>query len=525
MTKRVLIFFWIICLCLLNNSCIKTGDFDFDGDGNLGFTYDLAFPLVDQHLTLGELLPDFRGQYVISGPDGLLRIVYREDFLFDFSYLGFFIPNIDRFETLFVPLAFPQDSLQLSASFETQLNIGEVRINSARTDSMDFTFQIHTGIQNDFRIDMTAHDIVDAYGRPFTASINNENRTIKSDLSGYSINPQPGNALRFGYTLTVFKDTLATEGSTGHVNIEVGFRNIEIDYAFGYFGQQTLNVSPGGTDLSIFERFPMDLLEIEQANMQIMVTNGFGIPISLDAQISTLTPTSPPTTLLINERLGHPQNLLAPPVSTIFQREIQDLINDNLGNLPHRVEYSATLTLNPDNDPTQQNFVSSNSFVRVEAGVEIPMRLRVGGLVVSDTIEFAGLPFPDGIQLFLIRANIHNAFPIDATVHIHLLDAQYQIIDSIWTTRPGEIGRKPFEIEGAPVNSAGHVIRPEVAQLEIPLSRGQIENLEKTRHIKIKGILNTSDHERNMISIFENSANEGFLRVMIGVRIRATGIF
>jgi len=538
MRKQLRIIFWIVGLGLMTNSCVRVDDFDPDGDLDFGITYDLAFPLVDQYLTFGDLLPDFDRQFVISGPDGLLRIVYREEFTFDFDALGVLIPDVPPVTeglSLIIP-PFTEASRSFSfPSISQQMTIDEgVRIDSARVQEMEFRFQINASIQNPFRIDMIARNVVDANGRPLQISrsfpgsrTGNQGTIIDSVLFAHTIipdNSQPENLhnLLFSYTITVYQDTLITEDQDAFASISASFRNIDPDYIFGYFGMQDFYVS-GYTDLSIFERFPMDLLEVEHAEMQIRVINAFGIPIALNADISTLRRNPPNVTMTLeNQRLDFPPNIFAPPAVTDppFRMDIQDLINDNLGNLPYRVQYSARLTLNPDNNPTQQNFASRSSFVRVEAGVEVPMRLRVGGLVVSDTIDFAGLPFPDGILSFSVRANLHNAFPIDVAVSLFMLDGNFQIIDSIWALTPDDTEKRPLTVPGGRVEN-GRVVEPRIAQMQVPLSNTQIENLKNTRHFKIIGVLNTSDHESQMVDIFENSQNEGFLRVMIGARVRA----
>jgi len=541
MRKQLRIIFWIAGLGLLSYSCVKVGDFDSDENGDFGITYDLAFPLVDQYLTFADLLPEFDRQFVISGPDGLLRIVYREEFTFGFDDLGVFVPDIQPVTVSFPTTTIPPDvdfvgnSMTFEQSHTQQMVIGDgIRIESARSQEMDFRFQISTQIQNPFRIDMIAHNVVDANGRPLQISrsfpgsrTGNQGAIIDSALFGYSLvpdNSQPTSLhmLNFNYTITVYRDTLITHEQIVFANVSVGFRNIELDHIFGYFGMQDFEVS-GYTDLSIFDQFPMDLLEIEHAEMQIRVTNAFGIPIAMNADISTLRRNPPNERMeIVDARLDFPSDILAPPVvSPPFQMEIQHLINDDIGNLPYRVQYSAILTLNPDNNPMQQNFASRNSFVRVEAGVEIPMRLRIGGLVVSDTIDFAGLPFPDGIISFSLRANLHNAFPIDAAVSLFFLDGNFQIIDSVWALTPEDTEKRPLAVPGGRIEN-GRVVEPAIAQMQVPLSNSQIENLRYTRHIKIVGVLSTSNQGAGMVNIFENSQNEGFLRVMIGARVRAT---
>jgi hypothetical protein len=546
MRKQLLILSCVVGLCLSLSSCIKEGDFDFE---NLRFSYDLPIPLVDSRLTFGDLLKNIQGQYVIADDNGLLRLVYREEFSFDISDLGVFIPDQPFGQTIPSILVlpgdlFPADSIPEKLTFPARLITEQgIRIDSARTQAMNFRLDFFTEIRNRARIEITSPNIVDASGRPLTISellpgVRSGTQQISRnlDLSNYYIipnnsNPADPHALSFDYTITIFRDTLVTEAYPATTVLRVHFENIEIDYAYGYFGRQVFEQPLTGIDLPIFDRFPMDLLEVERANMSLTATNGLGLPVLLDAKISTLTrnPENPIKTLhLDNKHLDAPSNPHIPPVTTTFDEEIQDLINDNLGQLPYRLTYSATITTNPDDDQSIQNFVSKNSFIKMEIAAEVPMRLRVGGLVVSDTIPFAGFPIGGDFEIesLTIRVNLHNAFPLDAAVYLYLLDNRYQIIDSIWAIRRPEMEKRPLEIVGAPVDPVtGHVIRPEVAQLEIPLSKGQIENLMETQYFKIKGVLNTSDHETGMINIFQNSDTEGFLRVMIGCRVRFSGNF
>jgi hypothetical protein len=182
-----------------------------------------------------------------------------------------------------------------------------------------------------------------------------------------------------------------------------------------------------------------------------------------------------------------------------------------------------SIRINPTNQPPlppELNFISKNSPVDVAVSVEIPMQLRVAGLTVTDTINFAGLPFTDGIEHFTIKANIHNAFPLGAAVFLHFLDSTQQIIDSV----------KISDIAGAQVqvdSLTGNVTKtePTISQIEINLSKDQIESLVDTRYFLVKGILNTSDHDKAgvFVSIYENGETEGFLRVMIGCRLKASG--
>ena len=545
----------ILGLSLLTNSCFKEGDLDF---GNIGisdnFTYDLVIPLTDARLSFGQLLKNST-QYVITDENGLLKLVYQMENMLDFPGLALDIPN-QISEQVLSPILIaagdsvswgsvsPNDSVRTQETFSMRWILDpDTRLDSALNEFLNFRFRIFTYIRNRVRFDITTSNILDSLGRPLTFSellpgvtSGWQNRNINIDLAKSRVipdNSDPSNPhkINFNCTITIFRDTLVRFPYTATTEIGTFFENIDVDLAYGYFGQKEFTTSINTVDLPIFDRFPMEFLDIKKADMTLSVTNGLGLPTRLDAEITTLTRNSqgvpgPSKTLLLDDkRLDYPLTPFAPPVVTVFTEEIQDLINGNSGYLPYRVQYGAKVTLNPDHPMQSPNFVSKNSILKVAVGAEIPMELTVGNLVVSDTINFAGLPVSKGIESFTLRANLHNAFPLDATVYLYLMDEHHQIIDSIWMIRNfNETERRPLEIPGAPVGSDGHVINPAVSQLEIRLVGSQIENLLNTQYLWIKGILSTSDWEsHSLVSIFENSETEGFLRVMLGARIIVSG--
>ena len=540
MRKHLLVYSVVAGLCLLTKSCIKEGDLDFRNLGLAGnIVYDLPIPLVDAHLTLPDLLKNFQGQRVVPGPDGLMRIIYEIPFAIDFSDLDVDLPNQEFRMAPPTPVRippgseFPADTILFSNIFWTTFfndpTKPYIRLDTLQLRKLNFQFQISTEIRNRVRVELRSYNIQDPSGNPFFVSATLPGRpvppqttTVYLDLSNYRIvldnsfdhSPQQ---IRFEYRAIVFRDNAIIDPYYASTNLVASFQNFDADLIYGFFGQETVGPLTGGIDLPIMDRFPMELLEVKNADMKLTITNSkVGIPVFVDAEISTLThdPANPKRTLEISENIEHPISLLAPPTVSTFRKEIQDLINTNAGGLPYRMEYSVGLTTNPDNNRSIMNFIARNSLIRMAASVEIPMQLRVGGLTVLDTINFPGLPSADGVELFVIKANIHNAFPLDAMVFLYFLNENNQIIDSL----------RISDIKGAPVDPInGHVLRPSVGQIDITLNEIQIRHLVNTRHFKIKGILNTTDVDQGtFVSIFENSASEGFLKVMIGCRIKAS---
>ncbi|MDR1951114.1 MAG: hypothetical protein LBP96_02660, partial [Bacteroidales bacterium] len=430
-----------IGLCLLTKSCFKEGDLDFSNlTVSSNFVYDLPLPLVDTRLTLDRLLKniDTNNQYVLPDPaTGLLRLIYNMPFSFDFDSLKIKIPDqrpsipplpsipILRDIIIQIPVL-GNDTIRLDPSYSfsggiaMNLNMGgNYRIDTLITESMRFQFIINTTISNRIDIDLTTTNMRNAAGDPLVIPIRIPWRnstttyrdTISMDLSDYRIipdnsDPDTLHRIQFSYSAAIFKDTTRfhtlspippptlADIPTGLVNLSASFANIEIDRAFGYFGVQNFEIRASGLDIHIFEKFPLEILSLDTADMKLTITNGLGIPVSMDARIATLTRNksgqsgTPQVLEFENRRLTSPQNPFDDPTDTTFQEGIQHLVDVNAGFMPYRVEYSAKITTNPDADPTTRNFVSKRSFINVDIGAEIPMRLRVGGLQLSDTIAF-----------------------------------------------------------------------------------------------------------------------------------------
>jgi len=528
MKKHILTYFLLIGLCLLTKSCIKEDDFRFDNltfDGS--YVYDLPIPLVDARLTMSDLLKNIDGQDLFADSNGLLRIFYQDEVLYDFSDLKIDVPNqaATISPSFTVPSPFSDDSINFLNTFVipffSSSSDPNVRLDTIQVKAMDFVLLSPTigTVQNRVRFEIRSSDIVDSLGRPFSMSAPLQPTAYTLNLTNYRIVPSSGiiwgsKQIRFDLVTTIFKDTTVTEEYTFRPYITARLEDIEADLMYGFFGRKILGPKDGAMDLPIFSRFPMDFIEVEKAYMNLSVTNNSGLPIELDAELSTLTHAPDIRTFDTIVSLNHPQNLLASPITATFQQEIQELINDNSGYLPYEMQYSVKVTTNPSstNPLSVMNFLSENSFIKMNVGVEIPMKLNVKGFTVADTVAFAGIPFSGDIEAFTIRANIHNAFPIGAAVFLYFLNEDYQVMDSVKLT----------DIAAALVNSAtGQVIDRKISQIDTDLSRTQITHLETTRYFRIAGVLDT-DGEDTMVGIYEDSEKEGFLKVMIGCRIKAS---
>jgi hypothetical protein len=576
MKKLIPILSLVAGLCLLAQSCVKDGDLDFSNIRlSDNFRYDLALPLAESSFTLAGLLnmpKDFVRPHPDSN-DGLQWLFYNMSFDYDLADLEIEIPNqhIDQsIHNIPIPtrvrytlpgtdnpiiLVVPDlETVQIPAGtlpIELQLD-RDFHIDSLIAETMKFRLRINSDMKAN--LILITENVMKPDGLPLIIPIDLRTRNSIDtiiDLAGGRFILDNTQTINFSYSGTIHVDTLREpidisfadlsnletitgRFPTGSFSIAGDFTDIKIDKAFGYFGTIPFEIPENTLDIPIFERFPLEELEIEKAYMTLTVTNDLGIPVSMSAHISTLTrnengvegASSDPINF-DNLLLGFPQKPGDDPAVTVEYKEIQQLINIEGGYLPYQIKYKADIKTNPSEDPTTFNFVTNKSGIKVDIGAEIPLRLRVKRLELIDTIRFRGLPFPDGIEEVIFKMHLHNGFPLTTEVSVELWNKDKKPIDTILA--PSGL---PFRIEGGEIHPStdptnpmyGRVVKPAYSPIEIKLTAEQIESLTNARWIVIRGFLSTSEEdEGKLIGIYENSDTEGFLSVKIGCRIKANG--
>lgn len=525
---------FLIVLCLLLSSCMKKDDLKF---GNIGiddnFSYDLPIPLVDAHLTMANLLEKIPRTLLTTDADGLLHVVYRieSDFTVPPLELGaqsFSISLPDLPVAPFTANTWTAPPIACSAQFNTG---GDMRVDTAKVGSMRGQFLIRTGIKNSGVFKFICRSFIDSMGKPLeisetlpgiTGGRSTQSILVNLNLENYRIvpdNSDPNNLqrLNFEFIPTLNKDEAIQEMYSAMTAITLEIEPCSPDWAYGFLGQQTLGPVENFLEIPILHKFSMEELEVLKADMKLNISNAIGVPLELNANVTTYTQKTEKT-MSVSEQIGCPRNPFDLPVDSVFEEEFQELINNDLGDLPTKVGFNVEVMTNPYTDPndlSSLNFFKQGAVMKFSVGADIPLRLRTKKLTITDTMTFAGLPVAsEGVEFFTIKANIHNAFPMDAIITLYFLDKNMQKTDSVTFDR----------IAAAPVNPVDfHVVEPAVTQVNVLLSQQQIEHLTDTRFFLIKGVMNTSDQGSKIVGIYENSEKEGYLKVMLGCRIKANG--
>ncbi len=290
-------FFFIIVLTIFAVSCIKEKDFDFEHITiTENFSYDLALPLVDANMSLGDMLKSV--QMAQTDTTGLLHLIYEDEFSHNFSDLALNIPEQHFQHTTPSKIPVPPgnlmpDSIVVTYTDSIFFNVADsdIRLDSISLESGLITMDIQTDIRNRIKLEISNSNIVNSNHKPLILSAKFEGTTsggqaiyTYSDLSRYNINPiydEPNkqHLLSLDYKITVYKDTNVSVPYLGELILSGSITNMRPDAVFGYFGKETYGRENGAIDLKILNRFNIQALELEKANMQIRIYNGIGLPV------------------------------------------------------------------------------------------------------------------------------------------------------------------------------------------------------------------------------------------------------
>ncbi|GHV72570.1 hypothetical protein FACS1894201_02560 [Bacteroidia bacterium] len=529
-------------------SCLKDGAMSFNRVtiGNRS-AYDVVLPLIDADMDMGYALSSV--QMTRTDDDGLLHLIYEDEFTFNALSLDIDLPTqyltFDAYSITIPRYTEMGDSIIFTYPMETQLGkrsdgLGgadsvyyEFDTISLLAGQLDFFINPGSSMLSGYKVKITSNDVIDENGNDLelymeapSSTFGGQTAQTTVSLAGYRIcsdrfDIRGVNYVDFTVELTAmaFRYFAAPQNVT--INMNCKFEDLQTKTLSGYIVDTTA-IQPiafqlNGGQTGLFKRF-MDRtsLELDKVLMSLSFSNSFQLPIfvtgALHVYSNDLSATS--DSLAIETDIPYPIKVGEKTYAdTTFSKEIQHLVNGNTAYTIDNADYFFNVICNRGNDRTIRNVISYDDDVRFAFTMDIPMRLSLGGLVLMDTFNFSGLPQAEGIELFILKANIHNGFPFEASMMLYLLDSDSAVLDSITMA----------SLKGAEVDRAtGHVIRKVISQTEIVMHKEQIEHLVNTRLMVVKSVLNTSDYKNQMVNIYQDEFEEGHLRLQLGARMKAS---
>jgi len=487
-----------ICLLLLVlvafQSCRKPVSANWD--------VDVVFPVVKSSLNI----KNFIGDSIFSADNtGLLSLnVSREITAIKLDSL-LSLPDTSIVNSFTVPSPFgialvPGQALTFFPSTELNFNISngvalkrvdirtgllKVKFTNDLPEPLDLLYIIPSALKN---------------GQPLTLAVTvpplNDTLFKTYDLSGYSMNMRglSGNA----YNTIVQAYTVSLSPGANSVTANYGsgakayltYSKIVPNYVEGYFGQQTIDVPLDTARFDVFENFQASNFLLHSATLNFKILNEFGAEFTANLSniksVNSLNNTTVPLTngLLSNINVNRASKVaytIYPSIKTISVTNANSNIVPFLSNLPNKLTYQGTIKVNPLGNLSGYNdFAFYNTGIRVLADINIPLRFNASyfKLISNSNVDFTNVKQLENVNSGNFVISALNSYPFRAQLQAYLINEQNQVIDSLFT--PGNNFMEKGAVDGQNIVTAATQ-----SKLNVPVTKVRIENLKKTKTIKL----------------------------------------
>lgn len=526
MKKARLLFISIIGVTILQ-SCMKSSDFNFNKMTNPVYNGEWAVPLVNSHITLKDILKN-QDSTMQTNQQGLVTLVYNiknmtsqtadqlmkipdqslpvKNFSFPTSVSG--IPIIDLSTGKSFPISFATDvpltlanSTQKLESIYIKSGTIKIPINSNFNKTTVLTIHAPNIIKKSTGVEI---DIL-----PITITPSATNAFVTIDISGCTLLLKTvngiSNTIHFDISMIMQGNSNPTlQNYSFGMGIEI--TNLLFGNMYGDLGRFTMNLSQT-VDFSVFKtnlgtgfQFGPDAIKLN-----INADNSFGLPIQLNA--TTFTAHSDiPTPHDVPIKLFGPTaeniiNIEAPTVFGQTRRTTVSSTNPNLSDAfnisPNKIILVADALTNPGNS-SNLNFASDKSAIKVNMDIMLKLFASINNFAFQDTLSF-DLKNADQLESASFRINTTNGFPLGVRMQVFFTDANYTILDAIFTDPIPEM-LKPGIASGAPDYKT---VTPSTYQFpDIAYDQVRLNKIKNAKKIILKAILNTPNN--GLVKIYDS---------------------
>ncbi len=337
---------------------------------------------------------------------------------------------------------------------------------------------------------------------------------LQGDLNGNGyIDQDTVNSLYYIVTGAIDSTgNLITMSLDDSIYVNIGFSEILPEYAKGYLGQQTINLT-GSEDLDVFGSILAGNFDLEDVSLSIAISNQIGVTGGVVINSFDVVNTNTMATAQLNvpsqytpfiiTKPTDPQSLTIPVIPAISIMSLNQT-NSNPDKLieimPDKLDYDLQFTVNMNTSPpplaTGTDFVYANSEVVATLDVEVPLSFMANSITLIDTAEFL-LSEKDieNINEGTIILYADNGFPLNAIVELFMLDEVDAIIGKLLPNTTIEAGKYDYVSE--------RITEPVRTKIKIPVSNARLNELTQTKKIKIITKFTTNPYN-TYVKIYNN---------------------
>lgn len=460
-------------------------------------------PIINASLSINDIVTS---KYITSNPDSTVSLVYT-DSLYNLSMdtLVAIPDTVIRYDTVW-PLptyTVAAGGLLFYNTATAKYNVGGVELTKGILQSgwlvyilknhakqpVDYTYIVNTIMMNGYPLKIPRTKV-------------NADSTIKDSIFLGGADIDFTGPMRNGYNeiTSTFQVNVDSTGSTDTLktsdtvfDAEITFRKIIPYYAQGYFGTTTKSFGPTNVAFPVFNKIIAGNLSLKDVNVNLTLSNGFGVDASLILSRFTSNHAGDTINLKDNGVVGSTINVnraketgnpSAPVSPSVMNFAINPTTSPNilawLDNLPTSVGYELKITTDPlGNVSGFHDFAYYGYGISSAINVTIPLSLIANNLTLADTlaVNFAGSGSPaKQVKSGKLTIYASNGFPFSAGLQMYILNQNNVVSDSLFIP--------PQAIASGTVNSvSGKVTSPVNSVLTISLDAARTQELFNTKNI------------------------------------------
>ena len=474
-------------------------------------------PLAHSELTFQNIIPD---SLIETDSLGLLHLVLDQD-LFSFGLDSLLqIPDTEIVQQYASPffgsVSIGPNTPLLVSPQNIHFDAGGAQIVEATIDSGYIEVSASSGVHSPLQI---AFQIPEAklngnsvnVSSIIPAADNNGPGTLQQtlELHGYHVNFTGSNHDQVNTLATKLvlstpnNGTNATISQGDSVSIHIKFVHLVPSYARGYLGMANYSSSSETDGLNYNHNLVSGDLHPTEAKIDLDIYNGFGVDGRIELnQLKGINYSNQDSINLNSAVIGSTINInRAIDLNGSFQEsdyhvEInQDNSNviDFLDLLPEKIYYNANGEINPlGNVSNNFDFAYENSKIRAHIRADLPLKVRINSIVLSDTVPFTvDQQFSASTNQATLYLHYDNSYNIEFTPHITVMGSNFEPLESLSFSGT---------IPPAAVDSNGVTISPAIGTLKKVLQKAELLDMLYAQHSAIN-FNSQSDSLNNGVTI------------------------
>lgn len=297
------------------------------------------------------------------------------------------------------------------------------------------------------------------------------------------------------------------------IRINLSFVDPVVDYARGYFGNETY-VFNEQIDLSGAAHLPQGSLDLSSAEFDVDIHHTIGV----DAKMTwtNLQATNTPSNTFVAMMSG---DLYLPKMMTraldlgngeVLGAHYQNQLNETnsnitqfLGALPDYLVIQGDLQINPLGNVSDGNdFFYGDHLTKATVNLDIPLRFATAGLSFTDTLDVSITT--DQVQVTALTIPITSTFPVELTMQL--------------LTEEGQVIASNLLIPAGTVDANGNVIQASETVLQVNISNDQWQSIKQAHRLILQANAVTPNYPT---PIYFTTANYLDVKIIAGADITA----